>query len=122
MSDEKNVFNFQSSVKNSIVGLNVTSSNIYSGVESSMTDKTKEEWIQEIISDQFNYIGQIGQLTGVTQLEKEQAAEAVVEVCKELKKEEPSVEKLEGFWAVIKKSSEISSICGAIFSLLQLMQ
>lgn len=122
MSDEKNVFNFQSSVKNSIVGLNVTSSNIYSGVESSMKDKTKEELIQEIISDHFNYIGQIGQLTGVTQLEKEQAAEAVVEVCKELKKEEPSVQKLEGFWGVIKKSSEISSICGAIFSLLQLMQ
>jgi molecular chaperone DnaK (HSP70) len=81
--------------------------------------KSKEERIQEFLDSYANYFAQIDKLD-ISKEEKKEAKDAIYTIQDELNEENPNVEKIKSSSDKLKKSSEIASICGAIFGLLQL--
>src|SRR5688500_7981031 len=123
MSEEKSIFNFHGNQNQtgSVFGQTVSNVTIINHNTDTVPEKSKEEQIQEILDNYANYLSEIDKLD-INREDKKVAKDAIYMIQEELHEEKPDVEKIQSCSDKLKKSSEVASICSAVFGLLQLLQ
>lgn len=113
-------FNFHGNVTGSALG------NTVNNVQITNNSSVKEEqqltqYIEEIKANFEQYLIKIA-TTEMNQAEKNEIIVALQEIKEQINQPQPDPEKIKQSGKILEKSSYAASICGAVFSLLQLFK
>lgn len=117
-----NIGNIQGGNNNIIVNSQTGDVTLNVGQTSEPKEKSKEELIEEIIRDLPKYSEAIAANDNLSVEEKIEATSMVLKVGEQLKQGNRDVNNMGINWESVAKISNISQICGAIFSLVALLK